>query len=387
MNSKEKLALNVSLVHFFLMFGYKLFSLYFPLFLVEKGLQIFQIGYTNFLIYLPIALFAPLAGFLNHRINPGVLASLGILGYGIYSLGMIFFPNLFIFYLLQIILGVSASLFFVSLRSLLMGYHLKKPDKSFAWFYSAPSYADAFAPAVGALCIWKFGFSGVFAFSVFIQALTAVFCFVKLKKPAQSLTEKTEVEESVGNYAQVLNDIKKKRTGRFVFLSFLILILAGFNNAFFVLFLKNIGWSQNQILVFSSLISMAFLPISFFTAFWLDKRKSTANILKGSRIAGTFSIILGLAANVLNFYSMFVIVLFKNIGGLITNSGRSGLLSTKLKKYPEESAAVDTVFSPLAASLGALAGGGLITLLGYPLIFTLGGILVLLFGFDLKNRA
>ena len=97
MNPKEKLAINVSLVHFFLMFGYKIFSLYFPLFLVEKGLQIFQIGYTNFLIYLPIALFAPLAGFLNHRINPGILASLGILGYGIYSLGMIFFPNLFIF--------------------------------------------------------------------------------------------------------------------------------------------------------------------------------------------------------------------------------------------------------------------------------------------------
>jgi predicted MFS family arabinose efflux permease len=151
-----------------------------------------------------------------------------------------------------------------------------------------------------------------------------------------------------------------------------------------VLFLKNIGWSQNQILIFSSLLSMVFLPISFFTALWLDKSKSIANILKGSRIAGTFSIILGLMANILNFYLMFVIVLFKNIGGLITNSGRSGLLSTKLKKYPEESAAVDTIFSPLAASLGALMGGGLITLLGYPLIFIAGGILILLFGLNLK---
>jgi len=381
---KEKLALNVSLVHFFLMFGYKMFSLYFPLFLVEKGLQIFQIGYTNFLIYLPIALFAPVAGFLNHRINPGVLASLGILGYGIYSLGMIFFPNLFLFYFLQIVLGVSAALFFVSSRSILMGYRLKKPDKSFAWFYSAPSYADAFAPAIGALFIWKFGFNGVFAFSVFIQALTAIFCFVKLKRPAQNLTEEIKTTESVANYAKVLKNMRTKGTGRFIFLSFLILILAGFNNTFFVLFLKNIGWSQNQILIFNSLLSMVFLPISFFTAFWLDKSKSGDNIIKGSRVAGIFSIILGLTANVLNFCSMFFIMLFKNIGGLITNSGRSGLLSTKLKKYPEESAAVDTVFSPLATSFGALMGGGLITLLGYPLIFIMSGALILVFGLNLK---
>ncbi len=119
------------------MFGYKLFSIYFPLFLVARNFSIEQVGYTAFLIYLPIALFAPLIGFLNHKINPAILASIGILGYGIYSLGMIIFPNLISFYIFQIILGISASLFFVSSRAILMGAKLENPDRAFGWFYSA----------------------------------------------------------------------------------------------------------------------------------------------------------------------------------------------------------------------------------------------------------
>jgi len=93
----EKITKDATVVHFFLMFGYKLFSLYFPLFLVAKNFSLPQIGYTNFLIYLPIAIFAPLAGFLNHKINPALLTSIGILGYGVYSLGMILVQNQFIF--------------------------------------------------------------------------------------------------------------------------------------------------------------------------------------------------------------------------------------------------------------------------------------------------
>ena len=144
----EKITRDATISHFLLMFGYKLFSLYFPLFLVAKNFSLPQIGYTNFLIYLPIALFAPIIGFLNHRINPTILTAVGIFGYGVYAFGMIFFPNLFVFYLFQIILGISASLFFVSSRAILMGSKLENPDRSFAWYYSAPSYADAIAPVV-----------------------------------------------------------------------------------------------------------------------------------------------------------------------------------------------------------------------------------------------
>ena len=62
----EKLTKDATFTHFFLMFGYKLFSFYFPLFLVARGLSLPEVGYTYLLIYLPLAFFAPLAGFLNH---------------------------------------------------------------------------------------------------------------------------------------------------------------------------------------------------------------------------------------------------------------------------------------------------------------------------------
>lgn len=372
----EKITRDATVSHFFLMFGYKLFSLYFPLFLVAKNFSILQVGYTHFLIYLPIALFAPIAGFLNHRINPAILSSLGILGYGIYSLGMILFPNLLTFYLFQVILGISAALFFVSSRAILMGSKLENPDRAFAWFYSAPSYADAIAPAIGALIIWKFNFIGVFVLSLILQFFNASFCFTKLRKHTGQLTESIQIRESGQNYMRTLETIKTRNISPFILISFLVLILAGFNNTFFVLFLKNLGWSQNQILLFNSLLSLVFLPISIWVIKQVAKFKSEINISRGSQITGVFSILLGGLVSILNFYYIFVIMIGKYIGGLMAGSGRSGLLTTKLREYPEESAAIDTIFSPLATAVGALIGGLIIGPLGYPLIFILGGILI-----------
>jgi MFS family permease len=372
----EKITRDATISHFFLMFGYKLFSLYFPLFLVAKNFSIPQVGYTHFLIYLPIALFAPMAGFLNHRINPAFLSSLGIFGYGIYSLGMIIFPNLITFYLFQIILGISAALFFVSSRAILMGSKLENPDRAFAWFYSAPSYADAFAPAVGALIIWKFNFLGVFVLSLILQIFNAIFCFSQLRKHTSQLTERIKIRESCQNYLKVLENIRVKNTLPFIFISFLVLILTGFNNTFFVLFLKNLNWSQNQILLFNSLLSLIFLPISLWVIKQVAKFRSETNISRGSQIAGVFSILLGGLVSILNFYYIFFIMLGKSIGGLMAGAGRSGLLTTKLREHPEESAAIDTIFSPLATAVSAIIGGLIIGPLGYPLIFILGGILI-----------
>jgi MFS family permease len=376
----EKITKDITISHFLLMFGYKLFSLYFPLFLVAKNFSTSQVGYTHFLIYLPIALFAPPIGFLNHKINPAILASFGILGYGIYSLGMILFPNLFIFYLFQIILGISAGLFFVSSRAILMALKLESPDRAFAWFYSASFYADAIAPAVGAFFIWKFDFIGVFIFSLILHFFNAIFCFSQLRNQTKQLTETTTIKESSQNYLKVVQTIFRKNTSLFILISFFVLILAGFDNTFFVLFLKNLGWTQNQILVFNSILSFMFLPISLLIIKQVAKFKSEINISRGSQIAGFFSVILGGFASILNFYSLFLIMIGKYIGGLMTSSGRSGLLTTKLKEYPEESAAIDTIFSPLATAFGALIGGLLISILGYPLIFILGGIFIFLAG-------
>jgi len=71
----------------------------------------------------------------------------------------------------------------------------------------------------------------------------------------------------------------------------------------------------------------------------------------------------------------------KYLGGLMAGAGRSGMMAAKLKGYPEESAAIDTIFSPLATALGALIGGLIIVSFGYPLIFVLGGIIIFTSGF------
>ncbi len=379
----EKITRDATISHFLLMFGYKTFSLYFPLFLVAKSFSLAQVGFTNFLIYLPIALFAPIAGFLNHKINPAILSALGILGYGVHALGMIIFPSMPFFYLFQIILGISAALFFVSSRAMLMGSKLENYDRAFAWFYSANSYAAAISPAIGAIFIWRFGFTGVFILSLILQVFNAIFCYFRLKKQAHHLivADGVKIKESSQNYLAVLKNIKTKNTLPYILISFLVLILLGFNNTFFVLFLKNLGWSLNQILIFNSLISAIFLPISFWIIKQVAKVKSEINISRGSQIAGFFSVILGGLSAILNFYLLFLIMLGTSIGSLIADSGRSGLLSVKLKKYPEESAAVDTIFSPFATALGAVIGGLTIGLLGYPLIFILFGILIFGSGF------
>ena len=145
----ERITRDATISHFFLMFGYKVFSLYFPLFLVARGMKLPEVGYTYLLIYLPIALSAPFIGFLNHKINPAILATLGILGYGLYALGMILIINPVLFYFWQVLLGISAALFFVSARAILISSPIESYDRAFGWFYSAPFYAEAMAPAVG----------------------------------------------------------------------------------------------------------------------------------------------------------------------------------------------------------------------------------------------
>lgn len=382
----ENITRDTTLSHFLLMFGYKLFSLYFPLYLVAKSFSLAQVGYTNFLIYLPIAIFAPIVGFINHKINPAVLMATGILGYAVYSVGMILFPNFFVFYGLQVILGISAALFFVSSRAALMGTKLKNPDSSFGWFYSAASYGDAFAPAVGALLIWKFGFAGVFMAAAVIQIIAALYCFLSLRKSQSSQVDNLAAKQSLANYGQVFETVKLKKSWSFIAVAFLVLILGGFNNTFFPLFLKSLGWSQNQILIFNSVLSIAFLPLSVWAIKIIGERKSEINLSLGAKIVGVFSMLLGALSNLLNSVYMFFIMLGDNIGGLMVSSGRSGLMATKLKEYPKESAAIDTVFSPFATAFGALFGGLLVSAFGYPIIFIGLGAIIFVAPFFLRKK-
>jgi hypothetical protein len=96
-NNSNDVTRDVTMVHFLLMFGYKLFSAYFPLYLAAQGLSLPQIGYSYLLIYLPIALFAPFAGFLSRKANPALLMMVGIAGYAAYALAMAVDGNIGIF--------------------------------------------------------------------------------------------------------------------------------------------------------------------------------------------------------------------------------------------------------------------------------------------------
>ena len=70
----------------------------------------------------------------------------------------------------------------------------------------------------------------------------------------------------------------------------------------------------------------------------------------------------------------------KFIGELIGESGKSGFLARKLAKYKEESATIDTVLTSSAVALGALIGGLVVRSFGFSFLFSVVGVLVLMFG-------
>ena len=303
---------------------------------------------------------------------------------------MIFIQEQYLFYFLQILLGISAAFFLVSFRAILMGYPLENYNRSFGWFYSAPSYAAVLAPLAGAIIIWQFGFVGVFTVSFLFHLFNAIYCFVYLRKPAAGLVDNGfSFSQFMKNYQRSIDKISKKAVFPFVLISFSTLFLVGFFRAFFLLFLKDLGWEQNQIIFFGSLIPLFFLPITLLIIKKLKKGAGSNNIVKGGLIAGTFSVLFGLFGIALNSFvflkvsiiSAIVILILitgKGIGDFITNSGRSSLLSRELKECPEEAGAIDTIFAPLGAGIGSLIAGLAIGYLNFNLLFIMGGAIVLI---------
>jgi len=383
----EKNTQSLTIVHFLLNFGYKLFSLYFPLFLIANNLSIHQVGYVYLLIYLSISFFSSIVGYLNHKINPAFLAFWGILGYGIYSLAMILVSpqegliGLVLFYFFQIVLGFSAALFFVSSRGIIMGFSSQKPSRSFGWFYSAPFYANALAPAVGAFLIWQFNFTGVFVVSMIIHVINAFFCLFKLLKPAQLLVDIgfnfSDFKES---FSSSFNVIKEKKTFYPFLLSLLMILLIGFYRAFFALFLKQgLGWEENLILVFITVSSILFVPLSFLIVKELGKQSINRSIFNGSLLIGLSTILIGLIIPILGFFTTLIINSGEMIGRLVIDSSKSGLIYKKLKDFPEEGGVIDTVSSSLSIALGALMSGFLISLIGFNLSFIIIGLFAIFF--------
>lgn len=370
---------DVTIVLFLLMFGYKLFSGYFPLFLAARGFSLPQVGWSYLLIYLPIAVFAPPAGYLCRKTNPALLAILGILGYAAYALAMIFTVNFAFFYLWQAALGISAALFFTSARFLMMVYPMKNVERGFSWFYNAPNWADAAAQAIGAILIWKTDFSVIFLASFAIQIL-AVFWATKLwRLPACREPDGITTAGWAKNWRVLIAGLAKPTVALTVILSFALLWQAGLYSAFFVLFLKNkLLWSNNQILFFVPLAAAVFSIAYFFVIRPIQKDKNRSSVVRGSLTASAASLFFLLPLPILNFFTVFAIDFVQNAGTFLAGSGRSALLTKEFKKVSAEAGALDTMFSPLGVALGSLTAGLLIGPLGYQWLFFWGGAAVII---------
>lgn len=366
--------------HFLLMLGYKTFSFFFPLFLLQQGLSIPQVGYVYLLLYLPMVLFSPLVGFFNRKINPSFFIIFGIAGYALYAFAMIVSGPSPIFFAAQVLLGLAAALFFVSFRALLIGARLPQPDRSFGWFYSAPVYGEAVAPVLGSLIIWQFGFVGVFIVSLFIHIANAVFTFFALRSAGTKLKEGVSLPELGTRYVAIGKGLLNRTILPIIIISLSILFSAGIYRSFFVVFLKDLGWTQNSILLYGSLSSILFIPFSLLLIRYLGKHHSFANVRNGVFVYGVSSVVFGFFAPLLHFVGVLFLMLIHDIGSIMANSGRSGLLSRTFFRYPHETAVVDTLFSPLGTALGSLVAALLIGVIGFVGLFVGSGAFVLALG-------
>jgi MFS family permease len=387
----EKTTFNVSVVHFLLMFGYKLFSLYYPLYLVSIGLSIIKVGWVYLLIYATIAVVAIWADFWIHKINPAKAASLGIFGYGVYALLMLLNTGPIIFYAAQVLLGFSAALWLVSLKSIIIQSHPKNFNNSFGWFYSAPEYASALAPAIGGLIIYKFGFGPVFALSVVIQFVNAIWAYFNLKnintpviarspEATVAISKNFTVKNLKENYLSIFSSLKKDKAALFALVvMFVSLIFGGINRPYFVLFLKDLHYTQNNIIGLFSLLSLIFIPLSWMTIKYIGKITSYKNITLGVTADAIIFIIIGLFSSVLNLIQVFLLLLTDTVAGLMAGSGKSGMMAEKFAKFKEEASTIDTVIITLAPALGGIIGGLVISQIGFSLTFLFGGVIVLIF--------
>ncbi|MCK4892082.1 MAG: MFS transporter, partial [Candidatus Pacebacteria bacterium] len=452
----EKATFDVSLVYFLLMFGFKIFSLYYPLFLISIGFSVLNIGSIYLLTYSVIAISSVIINYYIHKFNPSKVAAFGIAGYGIFALLMLlsgshFFISwikmtipfslaewiitadlsgkLIIFYIAQIVLGFSAAAWLVSLRLILMKSEPKNKSRSFGWFYSMPHYASAIAPAIGGIVIWKFGFTGVFALSVLIQFANAIYAYARLNRNCRfhgsyshaysadiavdpvaqkgfALTcsehlslkkydatrgellqcsqriQKNKKTNLIKNYIQVFSIIKSDKIFIIILISlFSVLILGGIYRAFFVLFLENMSFSQEEIIKFISIASVSYLPLSVIVIQIIGKLKNNKVISMGIVMEGFVTIILGLFASVISLLGLFTIMVFDSLGALSVGSGKSALLSKKLKNYQEEASVFDTILTTLGPAFGALIGGMAILYIGFQNTFLYAGVIVFLLGF------
>jgi MFS family permease len=383
--SFERTAKSSTISHSLLVLGYKLFSFYFPLFLLEKGLSLPQIGLVYFLIYLPIAILSPLIGAISRKINPYLLVISGILGYSLYSLGMLFLPSSLFFYILQVILGISTSFFLIGNRVVLMSSRLSRAARSFGLFHSISYYAAEFAPAIGAGIIFLCGFSGVFILSILIHTVNILYTYFSVRKSLNIQLDIDSYASSLSHFGQVIKNSFNSDILPVLIFSLAILTLGGFYQSFFLIFLKSIGWGMTQILLYSSLSSIVFLPLSLFGIRAISNFNAIKIIFTAGIVFAISSIAIGSIAPLVGFLGILILMLIAQLGSFLTNSSRLRFITRVFSSFPHGVTVLDTILSPLSVALGSLFGGLLlIEHIGYSGIFISGGILIIFLSLFIK---
>ncbi len=342
-----------SISHFLVLFGYKMFSLYYPLFLEKKGFNLAVIGSMYMLIYISMAVFSLLVWRIVHR-SPCLvkyIIPIGIVGYAAYSVGMITAKTQLHFYIWQLELGLSAALFYIGVRSVIMGHKSRSYDKEFLYFYSAPFYSNFLAPTVGGLILWAFSFREIFVASLFVYLIAITFAYLKWNKI--SIERIAKHKTSCGS---IFDPLKKEGVNViFLTVAFLAMFSVGIYRGFFVLLLKNeFGMNKSNIVVWIAVTSFISIPISWKLARFVEKRRSEHNLLVGNCISSVMALAVALC---FTLPALFFIFLIEYAAKLISESGKSGLI-TRFFKHDEEGGAVfDTFLTAFGVASGAFIGG------------------------------
>ena len=359
-----------TLAHFMVLFGYKMFSLYYPLFLEERGFEIADIGIMYLLIYATIGAASPLINEFLKGKNPYYFIPVSIGGYALYSLGMIFSRTVVEFYFWQIFLGVSSALFYVSARTVIMRAEVETYDREFFYFYSAPFYSMVLAPFIGGIILWKLGFAHVFAASVAIYMLGILLCVLELKQSHLNIRKRRT--SSIKSGVRIVFSTKN-----IVMLaaSLAALFSVGMYRSFFILFLEN-EFSFDRLAIVTWVVVTS-LTVSFLC--WKTaksiKRKSEENLLRGNLLSGVMAVLLSITGAV---PILFAVYICENLGRVVSESGKSAFLTKMFNHSKEEGAMFDTVLTSLGVAAGALIGGVLGNWLGLRAMFFINGVFLLM---------
>ena len=343
----RKVIINVSIIYFLLLTGYKFFSLYYPLYLNLKGISLLGIGINYFLLYFSLGIFSLLFSFIRQvKLKRMIIVAIG--GYAIYSLGMIFISSMTQFLILQVLLGFFAGMFYVFARITILE-ETKARASEYGYFYITPIISSLIAPIVGGILIYFFGFFAAFVASIVIYLTGIIFTTTNMKD--FSIFERKRRFE-IKDWSSIL-------------FFFSILLVVGMYRAFFVLFLKSIGMSQNSVIFFILVVNaLVFTPL-IISRKSFDKYSTREYISIATIIYAFVTAVITFSSNIMIIFFLFLLQYFIFV---FLTSQKSGWLS-RMSIYKKEIAIIDTCIESFGVAVGALISGYLISSISFQYTF------------------